>query len=320
MKFEELKNKKILITFHINSDIDAVASACILQNILGNNITLSNYGRMDHDAKKLIEFYNKKIEKWENINLLEFEYLIAVDGQNYGMFPHLKNKKVDLLIDHHNSSTEKMQTKNDIIDPNAISTTEIIYSLIKKQNININSETAELILCGIISDSLRYKEVSKNSFLYSEELIKLIKNKYEKLIELSVPRLPKEECIGFINSAKTFKYAIEKEMIIITAKCPSYTGDIATVLSETVADVVFTTAPKEHNTLIKISGRTWVGSGVEITTILKKLEKKYNGTGGGHPYAAGMDFPATPETINKLQNKILHNCMQLSIKEIKKNK
>ncbi len=320
MNIENLKNKKILITFHINSDVDAVSSAFILQNILGKNITIANFGRIDHDAKKLIEFYNKKIEKWESINLDNYDYLIAVDGQNYGMFPHLKNKKIDLLIDHHNSSTEKIKSKEYIIDPNAISTTEILYSLIKSQNIKINSEIAELILCGIISDSLRYKEVSNYSFEYSNELKKLIKNKYEKLIELSVPRLPKEECIGFINSAKTFKYAIEKEMIIVTAMCPSYTGDIATVLSENVADVVFTTAPKEHNTLIKISGRTWVGSGVEITTVLKKLEKKYNGTGGGHPYAAGMDFPATPDNIYKLQEEILDKCLQLSIKEIKKNK
>lgn len=317
MKLTEFKNKKILITFHTNTDIDAIASACILQNIFGKKTDIVYFGRIDHDAKKLISFYKKNIKKWEDTNIQKYEYLIAVDGQNYSMFPHLKQILIDLLIDHHNSTTEQIKSKKYIIDPDAISTTELLYKIMKKENIKVNSETAELILCGIISDSLRYKEVSKYSFKFSQELKEKIKNKYEKLIEISLPRLPKEECIGFINSAKTFTYDIEREMIIITARGPSYTGEIATVLSETVADVVFVTAPREKNTKIKLSGRAWVGSGVDITKILKKLGKKFNGDGGGHPYAAGMDFPTKLEEIESKQQEILEECIKLSKESIR---
>ncbi len=321
MNLNQLKNKKVLITFHINSDIDAVASAYILQKIIGDNTTIAHFGRIDHDAKKILKEYNKKLQKWEEINVKDFEYIIMLDGQTTTMFPHLKNIVVDLTIDHHNLANNKIKTKEQIIDQNAISTTEILYKIIKKENIEIDSETAELILCGILSDSLRYKEVSKNTFQFSSELFKKIKRSYEKLIEMSIPRLPKEECIGFINSGKTFKYSIENGLIIATAIGPSFNGEIATVLSETVADVAFVTAPSEHNSLIKLSGRTWIGCGVDLTKVLKKIGKKFNGLGGGHPYAAGMDFSVDPKQIQEKQKEILEECIKISkvlIKEASK--
>ncbi|MFA5382486.1 MAG: DHH family phosphoesterase [Candidatus Micrarchaeia archaeon] len=311
---KELKNKKCVITFHTNSDIDAVSSAYALQNVLGKNVKIAHFGRIDYDAKMLIKIYNKEIKNWEEIT--DFDYLIVLDGQNTSMFPHMENKIADLLIDHHNSANVKIKSKKQIIKPDAISTTEILYELFKKENIHINSETAELLLCGIISDSLRYKEVSKNTFAFSNELRKKIKKTYEQLIEISLPRLPKEECIGFFQSAKTFKYEIVNEMIIAIAIGPSYTGEISTVLSETVADVVFVISPKEHNSILKLSGRTWVGCGVDLTKVLEKLGKKFNGIGGGHPYAAGMDFKITPKEINTKQEEILNECILLSKEEI----
>ncbi|RLE37549.1 hypothetical protein DRJ17_06360, partial [Candidatus Woesearchaeota archaeon] len=93
----------------------------------------------------------------------------------------------------------------------------------------------------------------------------------------------------------------------------SFAGNICTILSENIADVAFIAVPREEKTKIKISARTWLGSGVDLTEIIKVLAEKFGGEGGGHPYASGINFDTDDPAP------ILKECMHQAKKQIKES-
>ena len=168
-------------------------------------------------------------------------------------------------------------------------------------------------MCGIMADTLRFKEVSSKTFFICSELQKICGLSYGKLLEITEPRLPMSERIGFIKSAKTLEYDTEEDKIIVIGTAPSFAGNICTILSENIADVAFIAVPREEKTKIKISARTWLGSGVDLTEIIKVLAEKFGGEGGGHPYAAGINFDTDDPAP------ILKECMHQAKKQIKES-
>ncbi len=159
-----IQANRVLIVGHTNPDSDAISSVAIF-------IELCLYFKKDYvafcdnKAKDSFDFlpHSEKIIKKNNFDIKTFDLVIVVDCGSLirtTLEEEIKDSNRGYKViefDHH----PKVDNYSDleIRDPEAASTTEILYDFFKVNNLNINKNIATCLLAGILTDT--------NNFLYS---------------------------------------------------------------------------------------------------------------------------------------------------------
>jgi phosphoesterase RecJ-like protein len=161
-----IQSKRVLIVGHTNPDGDAISSVAVF-------IQLCLHFKKDYVAfcnnktKDSFSFlpYSEKIISEKNFDINSFDLIIVVDCGSLSrtfLDKEIEKNKIKrnykiIEFDHH----PKMDDYSDleIRNPEAASTTEILYSFFKVNNLNINKNIATCLLLGILTDT--------NNFLYS---------------------------------------------------------------------------------------------------------------------------------------------------------
>jgi|CXWL01.1.fsa_nt_gi phosphoesterase RecJ-like protein len=155
------KNKRFLITTHVNPDADAIGSAlamAVVLKSLGKSVVVFNedvvpgwLGFLPRTA-----WFKRPVD----IKTVDYDVAIALDcgdasriGNVRGL---LRKGKVMVNIDHH--KTNDSFGNVNLILPKASSTAEILYELFSKMKIRWSKELAMLVYAGIMTDtgSFRY--------------------------------------------------------------------------------------------------------------------------------------------------------------------
>ncbi len=174
------KNDSIVIFMHTNPDGDAIGSALAL------------YGFLKKKNKQVHCFlptqsnlYNSKfsflpyLEAFENKQALaRYDVAVAVDcsdakrlsEENFKVFQKAKTK---VAIDHHLSHEKFAQIT--LCQPDAASTTEVIYKLLKKYDEkNIDYDIALLLYTGLVTDSgsFSFSNTTYQSHIIAAQLLR----------------------------------------------------------------------------------------------------------------------------------------------------
>jgi phosphoesterase RecJ-like protein len=179
MIVEHLKtSKNILLATHIRPDGDALGSMIAMGLALaayGKSITLYNESKTPAGYRFLpsIEWIEHHIDREA---LERYDTLIILDCGNIHRIGKLATeveRRIPIIIniDHHISNTGFGSFQH--IDPEACSTAEIIYGLIKKMGIEITKDMAVGIYTGILTDtgSFRFSNTNKAAFAICHEMI-----------------------------------------------------------------------------------------------------------------------------------------------------
>lgn len=175
----ELSNKlkserKIALFCHVRPDGDSLGSALALKNAL-NNLGIEADVYCDDPVPSRFFFLNVvKVVK----NSLDGDYtaLVAVDCADItrlGSFSEtFLSHKNTYIIDHHISNTRF--AKVNYVADNA-SNSENVLDLISEMNSNIDNETANLLLMGVMTDTgnFRHKNVTPKTFYSAGKLLEL---------------------------------------------------------------------------------------------------------------------------------------------------
>ncbi|HMB45047.1 MAG TPA: DHH family phosphoesterase, partial [Candidatus Methanoperedens sp.] len=84
----------------------------------------------------------------------------------------------------------------------------------------------------------------------------------------------------------------------VSSHVNSFGGAAASSLVSIGADVAFVAATRDD--IVKVSGRARreiQNAGINLAILMEDISAKFNGTGGGHEGAAGMDASGEIETI-----------------------
>ncbi len=173
---EILKAKSVLIFSHNRPDGDTVGSATALRLALikkGISADLACHYDIPEKLKyiKSTEHYSKTVSKDK-----VYDAFIAVDSANEYMFTELYGKfckhKNTFNIDHHVSNTR--YAKYNYVEDSA-ATCELIYELINKMDIQIDSEIATSLLTGIVTDTgaFNHSNTTDRTLLIASQLKKL---------------------------------------------------------------------------------------------------------------------------------------------------
>jgi phosphoesterase RecJ-like protein len=172
--FNNLENKSILITGHINPDGDALGASLafkIILNELGykSDVCFDIKGtvpsNLNHLPLNLISETTK--EQYDSIYVFD-----CGNPQRLGKLEPLSQTASEVVvIDHHiDPSFGDVQ----IIDPTAASTTQVLYREIKKHNYKISKDVANCLMTGLITDTGRFQYSNTDSevFIIASELMK----------------------------------------------------------------------------------------------------------------------------------------------------
>ena len=184
------KSKRVLITTHINPDLDALCCelvmACYLKS-LGKKTLIAN-------ADFLPDMYQflkggKQVKKVKKLSG-QYDLVVVFDCGDLNRIGRIKDilpKSVPIVnIDHH--MTNKSFGTYNLVKPKASSSAEVLFEFLMKERFVLNKDTSELLYLGILTDtgSFRYQSTTA----YTHEIIaKLlgfnlsVSNLYSKVYE-----------------------------------------------------------------------------------------------------------------------------------------
>lgn len=177
------KSDRVLLASHTNPDGDAIGSLLaigISLERLNKKIFLFNESPIPA-VYRFLPFI-ERIEH-EIPESLEFDTAVILDCGNLQRIGKglsaASRTPVILNIDHH--VTNNNFGTSQLIDTTACSTAEIVYRIIKKMVIPINSSIATSIYTGILTDtgSFRFSNTNQAAFAICEEMIGCGVNPYE---------------------------------------------------------------------------------------------------------------------------------------------
>ncbi len=178
------KAKKILITGHINTDGDNIASQLALSTYLDQ--IDKNFNIVWSEKVPDNFYFFKQLSKIKTINEIDdfssYDTIIIVDSGDFKRIGEIGEKVKDkfiINIDHHKGNTN-FGNFNLIVNK-ATSIGEILYYFFILNNVKITNEMAFFLYFSIVSDTgfFRFDAVHPDIHIIASELLKKGVNNYE---------------------------------------------------------------------------------------------------------------------------------------------
>jgi phosphoesterase RecJ-like protein len=289
-------SKNILLVTHDAPDGDALASACLMIELM-ESLAKPHIAYCYDEPPRQFNFlpHVEKIISDKNFNFAEFDLIIALDcgGINRTKLAdeisgRAKNQSV-IDIDHH----PKLDNYADLElrDPRAAATTEVLYNFLKANRIKINKNIANCVLTGILTDTANflYPSTSQQTVgIASEMLIKgakmpqIMENTWRNKSLNSMKLWGKAMSRLKINSEYNFASSIlTLEEIAESGADEEELEGIAGFISnlDNVKGIIF--LREQPNGVVKGSLRT-SRRDIDVSLLARQLN------GGGHAKASGF--------------------------------
>lgn len=186
LSFSELcdrlaEKKRTVIVYHIRSDADAVGSAFALRELLtlmGIQAICACSDEVPPHLRFISEFSQGSVLLDEGLDI-GHERVISVDSaspEQLGEIYKVFGKDIDVMIDHHG---EGRIYADNYIEPDAASTAEIIYKIVKEMKrrgyvYELPPRIYEYIYAGLSADTgcFKYANVTPETHMIAAELLR----------------------------------------------------------------------------------------------------------------------------------------------------
>lgn len=293
-----LDHHKILYLCHRNADPDALGSAFALREAIGGTVGVID--SCDRVASLLAKHLNIDyiINPTNNYDLV-----VVIDTSTSGQLNGFQLINYG-VVDHH-ATTSLNENALFYIRRNKSSTAEIVLGILKSIGAPVMRRVAFALMAGIITDTGNFKHANSDSFKAIAELMELSGIEYSEVMDV-ISSVPQDVSMRIAILKAGQRAAIEKldDWIIVTTQVSSFSGAAASNLISTGADVTLVASKKEN--VVKVTARarrSAINAGVNLAQLMEDVSKKFNGAGGGHEGAAGMDVSGDIDLI-------LSNCVE----------
>ncbi len=286
-----------LITFQSVGDVDAVASAIVLSELVPKSVVRST-GELNAQARKLLLHFGLIVPKIDSIE--GFGNIIVVDAGNAGVLGDWgsaieKFNGKTIVVDHHYHShpLPAFFTYN---DAGKSSTCEIIFGLAKAEGKRLGKREALLLAAGIISDTAFFKSANDASFAALAELLEIIgkgNKDYEKVVSLIRMQPDVSERIARLQALKSAEIAQKGQCVVAKAFSSAFELSCASVLVDAGADYAFV-GNKKHGRILCCRSDA---AEANVGKIMENVGKVLGGSGGGHEKVGGAN--GLPENVEK---------------------
>lgn len=280
-----LDYRNILYLCHRNADPDAVSSAFALSEAIGGTVGLVD--GCNRVAAVLIDRLN--IEVVDKPNPADYGFVVVVDTSTKAQLNDLELTRY-CVIDHH-TTTALTENSEFFLHRNSTSTVEIVYNILKAMGAPINRRVGIGMLTGIVTDTGHFKHASADTFRTVSRIIEDSGVEYGEVLDL-MAATPQDISmrIAILKAASRIELDRVQDMLIASSHVSSFGGSASSMLINIGADIAFVGTSKGES--VRISARAKrdaVSAGVNLGQLMEDVSNEYNGTGGGHSGAAGID-------------------------------
>ena len=305
--FDDIKISSNLITGHINPDGDALGSALAFKLILDSKGVDSDVifdiegdvpSNLNHLPIGLI--LDKPKDNYENAYVFDCSH----SGRLGDLEDLTLNSKRVTVVDHHiNPSFGDIQ----IIDPDAASTTQVLFREILSANIDIDKNIANCLMTGLITDTGRFQysntdnevfEIASKLMLSGAELASISDNIYGS-IPMNAIKLQSE----VLNRLELYE---EEELVVSYVLQEDYLNyNIESSETDFLIDSIRLVKESNIALLLKEQHDNSFKGSLRSRNELDVQQIASIFGGGGHKAASGFSTNLSMEEIkNKVKNAI----------------
>jgi phosphoesterase RecJ-like protein len=299
--------QSILLAAHIRPDGDAIGS------LLGLGISLIENGKSvflalsDGIPSNFHYLPGANLVKKSVPDDLEFDLTVSLDTSDLersgGIFG---DREIILNIDHHITNT--LYGKVNFNDPDAVATCAILAENLESWGLKINSETARLLMTGLITDTIGFRtsNMTPKALNIAADLFEKGANVPE-IYDQALTTKSFEQLVYWGYALKRLKRINNLAWTTLTLqdrKDAGYNGnddaDLNAILSSIIDSDITILFVEQNNGHVKVS---WRGKpGKNVSSLAQSLG------GGGHPAASGADLEGSLEDV---QNKVIEKTLKI---------
>ena len=195
---------------------------------------------------------------------------------------------VKVLIDHH-PIQEDSPYDHLVVDTTASSASEIVATIFRDLEVEMEASTAQALLLGIMFDS-QHLLIAKARTL--REVVRLLDRGASIDDARLLLRSPPDygEVVAKLKSAKRLKLYNVAGWVVVTTTVGSFQSNVARSLVSMGADVAIVSGENggEIRGSLRANQRFWEATKIHLGTDVAASIAKDTGFGGGHPTAASF--------------------------------
>ncbi len=310
------KAERVLILAHHNADIDAVGASIPLKEYLGKKAELAVPDTVSKGARDLAKDYDF-MKSPEDV---DYDVVVVLDCPTSEQLKPLDLKDFEatkVLIDHHSPSDLIDTVDLAVTDPEARSTSEIVYEILAGQW-DINKKAAEALICGIVADTSHLRLAEEKQFKIISELLPKTDGTYSEILSVLSTPIDRSERIARLKAVSRSKIYEIGEKILVFSYVGSFEAASARTLLKVGADIAIVFSPRSDS--MRVSGRCRRELTEDIhlgKDLFSEIQDLLDGSAGGHDAAAsGNGRNADMEEIKNAMISILEDIFDGKIKEL----
>ncbi len=307
------KEKNILLTFHSIGDRDGVASAVGLSQLFPKSVIMApDY--ITNNAKKMLQDAAYDIEI-DSVFPEGIDLVIVSDANRFEIMGRFEEKLMNfsgevLFIDHH-ALPEQPEYGNKIRVFNSEeynSASSIVCDVLKSSGTRISKQTAQILISGIVSDSADFQNSNPLMFRQISELLEVSGKIYTEIV--STEHMAASPDIRSRIMKDLFSARIDEcgRYLLLYGEAKFQANTSAEIALRIGADASVFWSLKEKEVTISARLRSPLDKELSINLgrIMNEVGDIINGTGGGHPCAAGAYGKKIANLDAAVQNIIDH--------------
>ena len=290
--------ERVVILGHHNADPDVIGAAQGIKELVTtlrpeSQVQVFLPDDVSHLSKSLAANLNVEID--EEVTLPDPDTFIVVDtGSLSQLGPYEKVIKETrgkvVLIDHHLHGAELSEACLSILEPEASSTSEIVYWIMLHHGIKPSYVTASALLSGIAFDSKHFSIGGPRLFRAASELLEVVGDVADVKERFAQP-MSYSEKVARLRAGQRSDVVSVGEWVAAFSFLGSFQSSGARALVILGADIAAVAGEDKGKLRVSLrsSNKLFNRTRLHLGDLAARLGAEFDGSGSGHPTAAGVN-------------------------------
>ncbi|MFH2112624.1 MAG: DHH family phosphoesterase [Candidatus Bathyarchaeota archaeon] len=289
---------RVVILGHHNADPDVIGAAQGIRELVTtlrpeSSVQVFLPDDVSSLSKSLAASLGVEIE--EKVTLSDPDTFIVVDtGSLSQLGPYEKVIKETrgkvVFIDHHLQRPELREVCLSILEPEASSTSEIVYWILRHHDIKPSHVTASALLSGMAFDSKHFSIGGPSLFRAASELLEIVGD-VAHVKERLVQPMSYSEKVARLKASQRAEIVSIGEWVAAFSVLGSFQSSGARAMVSLGADVAAVVGEDKGELRVSLRSTNELRNrtGFHLGDLAAQLGAEFDGSGSGHPTAAGVN-------------------------------
>jgi len=311
-RFRDVIDGKVIVLCHHNADPDALGAAQGVKELVKALTDSEPIIVIPDDASILSRNIASTlgIELYETSTQAADTYIVVDTGslnQLGGWETLLKETDARIVfIDHHLLDSEMYELSTlYLVDPDASSASEIVYRMCVHYDVTPTETTSVALLAGIAYDTKHFSMGGPETFRIISSLLEEVGD-VSRIKELLSISFKQSEKIARLRAGQRAEIEVVGDWVLVFSHLGSFQSSGARALLSMGADVAVVVG--EDKGMLRASFRSknqfHLLTGIHLGEMVGILASRFNGSGSGHPTAAGFNGEGSKEDFVKYVKKL----------------